>query len=282
MRLVLLTVITMCAFASNSLLTRAAVDGGHIDPVTFAVLRVMAGAVILAALVLGQGGRLPLNTRGTIIGSVSLAVYMIGFSLAYVTLDAGLGALILFGVVQITMFLFAGLRSTQPTLRQVSGAVIAFLGLIVALWPAGETPVDVTGAAFMAAAGIGWAAYTICGKEAANPLAATAANFCLCLPILCVFLFPWLQSGTIWGCMLAIVCGAVTSGLGYALWYRVLPGLQQSTAAVVQLSVPVIAIVAGAVLLGERLTYGVILAAVLVIAGIGWAVTSRSAPRRRS
>ena len=282
MRLILLTAFTMCAFASNSLLTRAAVEGGHIDPVTFAVLRVLSGAVILAALVLGQGGRLPLKGRATAIGASSLAVYMIGFSLAYVTLDAGLGALILFGVVQITMFLYAALRGTRPTPRQISGAAVAFLGLGIALWPAGETPTNLAGAAFMTLAGLGWAAYTICGKEAANPLAATAANFCMCLPILCVLLFPWLQAATLWGVVLAFVCGAVTSGLGYALWYRVLPGLQQSTAAVVQLSVPIIAILSGAALLGERLTWDVLVAAALVVAGIGWAVTLRSVPTRRS
>ena len=282
MRLVLLTVFTMCAFASNSLLTRAAVDGGHMDPISFAIVRVLAGAAILAALVLGQGGRLPLTGRATAIGATSLAVYMIGFSLAYVTLDAGLGALILFGVVQISMFLYATLRGQRPTPRQLSGAAVAFLGLTIALWPTGEAATDPGGAAFMALAGVGWAAYTICGKGAANPLAATAANFCVCLPVLCVVLFPWLQAATLWGYGVAVLCGAVTSGLGYALWYRVLPELQQSTAAVVQLSVPVIAIVAGSILLGESLTIDVLLSAALVIAGIGWAVTSRSAPARRS
>jgi drug/metabolite transporter (DMT)-like permease len=134
----------------------------------------------------------------------------------------------------------------------------------------------------MILAGVGWAAYTICGKAAANPLASTAANFCICLPILCVILFPWMSSASVTGFVLAAICGSATSGLGYALWYRVLPGLQQSTAAVVQLSVPIIAIVAGTVLLGEVLTSDVVIAAVLVIAGIGWAVTSQSALKHRS
>lgn len=282
MRLFLLTSFTMCAFAANSILTRMAVDGGHADPVTFAVVRVLAGAAILSAVVLAQGGRIPIKTRMTMVGAASLAVYMVGFSLAYVSLDAGLGALILFGVVQISMFLYATLRSSRPTPRQITGACVAFVGLVIALWPEPDNQASIAGAAFMTLAGVGWAAYTICGKAAANPLASTAANFCACLPILIVLLFPWIKVTSATGIFLAIVCGAVTSGLGYALWYHVLPDLQQSTAAVVQLSVPIIAIVSGALVLGETLTADILLAAVLVVAGIGWAVTSRSAPKRHS
>ena len=282
MALFVMTAFTMCAFAANSILTRMAVDGGYMDPVTFAVVRVLAGALILSVLVLGRGGRLPLKGHTPLLGAASLSVYMIGFSLAYVTLDAGLGALILFGVVQITMFLYAAFRGTKPTPRQMTGAGVAFLGLTIALWPDTEDRASLAGAIFMTLAGIGWAAYTICGKAAANPLESTAANFCICLPILCVVLFPWMTSASGTGLILAALCGGVTSGLGYALWYRVLPNLQQSTAAVVQLSVPIVAIVAGAVLLGEELTRDVLISAVLVVAGIGWAVTSQSSPKHRS
>ena len=282
MRLVLLTAFTMCAFAANSILTRMAVDGGYIDPLAFAIIRVLAGALMLALLVLGQGGRIPLTGRSRLIGAVSLAAYMIGFSLAYATLDAGLGALILFGVVQIAMFLYATARGTRPSTRQIIGASIAFMGLIIALWPGGQSAPDLAGAALMTVAGLGWAAYTLVGKSESNPLAATAANFCLCLPLMLIALFSWVQSASLSGVVLAVISGAVTSGLGYALWYRVLPGLQQSTAAVVQLSVPIIAILAGALLLGEDLSSEVMLAAALVIAGIGLAVTSQSSPKDRT
>ena len=135
MKIALLTALTMVAFAANSLLTRLAVDGGHADPASFAILRVLAGAVVLAALVLPKTHRLPLKDPMRLIGAVSLAVYMVGFSVAYVTLDAGLGALILFGVVQISMFLYAALRGQTPSMRQLMGASIAFVGLLVALWP---------------------------------------------------------------------------------------------------------------------------------------------------
>lgn len=277
MRLIILTLLTMCAFAANSVLTRAAVEGGYLSPAAFAIVRVAAGAAMLGVLVAWRGGALPLLRKARISGAVSLTAYMVGFSLAYLTLDAGLGALILFGVTQITMFGHAALTGQPPEGRQITGAVVAFGGLILVLWPGAGSVTDPAGAAFMVLAGLGWAAYTIAGRDAADPLAATGANFMLCLPLL-VGVFLVTGIGADWavrGVVLAVICGAITSGLGYALWYTVLQQMQGPTAAVVQLSVPVIAIVAGAVLLDETVRPMVLLAAALVVGGIGWAVTSK-------
>lgn len=278
MRLWILICVTMAAFAANSLLTRVAIEPGYIDPITFALIRVFSGAAVLCGIVLFKGGRLSFIGRDRMIGAVSLAFYMIGFSLAYTSLDAGVGALILFGVVQITMFSHVAVTGERPSTRQVSGATIAFIGLLIALWPDEGAQGDISGAVFMTVAGLGWAAYTISGKGSRNPLAATAANFALCLPLLLVLMFPFLKTAAPTGIALAVLCGAVTSGLGYALWYNVLTDLQQSVAAVVQLSVPIIAIVGGALLLGEIISLATVLAAALVVCGIGWAVTARSAP----
>lgn len=275
MKLILLTVLTMCAFAANSLLTRAAVEGGHIGPGAFAVLRVAAGAGMLGGIALWRGVSLPLFARVRIVGALSLTAYMVGFSLAYLTLDAGLGALILFGVTQITMFGHAAVTGQSPTPRQLVGALVAFAGLLLVLWPTGGSATDPLGAALMCLAGVGWAAYTIAGRGAADPLATTGANFILCLPLLAVLLFKSGLEADATGILLAVVCGAVTSGLGYALWYSVLTQMQGTTAAVVQLSVPVIVILAGAVLLGEMITPVVMFATVLVVGGIGWSVTAR-------
>lgn len=272
----------MMAFAANSILTRMAIDGGHIDPASFALVRVAAGAATLGALVAWRGGGLPLLRRTRLPGAVSLTVYMIGFSLAYLTLDAGLGALILFGVVQITMFSHAAVTGAAPTVRQMSGAAIAFAGLLIALWPGQGGLADPVGAALMVLAGLGWAAYTILGRGAADPLAATAANFILCLPMVAILLVGAGLSFGIWGVALGVLCGGLTSGLGYALWYRVLPNLDGATAAVVQLSVPIIALVAGALLLGEVISGALIIAAACVVGGIGWAVTAQSAPKGRT
>ena len=275
MRLVLLTLLTMCAFAANSLLTRAAVDGGHIGPGAFAVLRVASGAAMLGGIALWRGISMPLLTPVRLAGAVSLALYMIGFSLAYLTLDAGLGALILFGVTQITMFGHAAVTGQAPTARQLLGAAVAFGGLVLVLWPTGGSVTDPVGAVLMVLAGLGWAAYTIAGRGAADPLAATGANFILCLPVLLVLLAASGLEADAAGIALGVVCGAVTSGLGYALWYSVLREMAGTTAAVVQLSVPVIAIAAGVVFLGEAVSGVIVIAAAMVVGGIGWSVTAK-------
>ncbi len=282
MRLILLTVLTMLAFAANSILTRMAIEGGHIDPSSFAAIRIVAGAVALTMILILRGGRLPLFERARIVGALSLAGYMIGFSLAYATLDAGLGALILFGVVQVTIFVYGALRGAVPSPRQLSGAGVAFIGLIIALWPSEGSSSSVAGTALMVVAGLGWAAYTLAGRGATSPLAATAANFVLTTPLLLVILIGQSLNANVLGIGLAILCGAVTSGLGYSLWYSVLPKMTSTTAAIVQLSVPIIAIGAGAVFLGEAVGIVIIIAATLVVGGIALAVTTRSVPKDRT
>ncbi|MGD9293326.1 MAG: DMT family transporter [Roseobacter sp.] len=282
MRLFMLTLFTMLAFASNSLLTRLAVEPGHADAISFALIRVLSGAVFLCLLVAGQGGKLPWRATARVTGAISLAVYMVGFSLAYITLDAGIGALILFGVVQISMFAHGAITGNRPTARQLAGAAIAFGGLLLALWPKDGAIENSAGALLMVLAGLGWAVYTLSGRTARTPLSATAANFALCFPMLMIVTLPFIEQVSPTGVVLAVVCGAITSGLGYALWYRVLPELKQNVAAVVQLSVPIIAIIGGSVVLGETITTGVVASAVLVVSGIALAVTKRSSPTDRS
>ena len=155
MRLVILISLTMMAFAANSVLTRLAIDGGHIDPSAFALVRVAAGALVLGMILTLRGGSLPLLRWTRLGGAVSLTVYMIGFTLAYLTLDAGLGALILFGVVQITMFAHAAATGGAPGPRQLTGAAVAFVGLLVALWPGQAGNTSLSGALLMVCAGLG-------------------------------------------------------------------------------------------------------------------------------
>ncbi|MBK0328215.1 DMT family transporter [Rhodobacteraceae bacterium F11138] len=270
MRLFLLTFLTMAAFAANSLLNRVAVDSGGMDPASFAALRVLAGAVVLVGLVWARGRTVPLWRTRRVVGAGSLAVYMIGFSAAYLTLDAGLGALILFGIVQITIFALATFRGMPPRPGQVFGSLIAFDGLVWVLWPTGDIQADPMGILFMGAAGVGWAVYTLAGRSEPDALAGTAANFCMALPwVLLVFLFlgrpaPVQPSGV----MLAIISGAVTSGLGYALWYSIVGRFSPAMVAVVQLAAPVLALIGGVVLLDETATLRLALGAALVLGGI--------------
>lgn len=254
MRLALIITVVLIAFAANSILNRLAVDSGGADPASFAALRVAAGALTLWALSRLQ--HRPLRaalTRRRAVGAGALALYMVGFSLGYLTLDAGIGALLLFGVVQMSMFAITAARGAGPTARQVLGAVIALFGLAVVLWPGGEWRVAPMGAAFMAAAGLGWGVYTLAGQGEPDALAGTAANFLWALPLtlLAPLLSPLPLTLTPGGAALAVLSGAVTSGLGYALWYRVLPRIQPATAATLMVAVPLIAVLGGVVFLGE-------------------------------
>ncbi len=267
MRLMLLTGLAMLAFAANSVLNRMAVGAGRIDPVVFAVVRLASGAVVLAVL-LAWRGRLWPGWRGRRNGVMGLLVYLFAFSAAYLALDAGTGALILFGVVQMTMFVGAVMAGERLPLRRVGGAGLALIGLAVLLAPKGGAVVpEVT----MAVAGVGWGVYSLAGRGQSDALAATAWNFLLALPVGLVVLMVLPGAWTWAGVALAMVSGGVTSGLGYALWYRVVPQLGAGRAAVAQLSVPLIAALGGAALIAEEPGPGFWLAAAMVLGGVGLA-----------
>ncbi|NRB00006.1 MAG: DMT family transporter [Rhodobacteraceae bacterium] len=275
MRLFLLIALTMVAFAANSLLNRAALTDAGMGPAAFAMIRLGAGAAMLGFLVLRRSGSVRLMAPGRAIGAGSLALYIFGFSFAYVTLDAGVGALILFGGVQLTMFGWAVLRREDiPPLRW-AGAALAFAGLIWLCWPGGDAALPVTGIALMTAAAFGWGVYSVHGRGSTDALGDTAANFILCVPLGVLAFALTFDGVTLAGLVLAILSGAVTSGLGYALWYSVLPKIAATTAAVAQLTVPVIALVSGSALLGEVLTPSLIGAALVVLAGVGLAALAK-------
>lgn len=280
MRLFLLTALTMLAFAANSVLNRWAVGPGHIGAVEFAVIRLLAGAGMLAALVLWQRGGLAWPGRkGRVAGVAGLSAYLIGFSLAYRGLDAGTGALVLFGTVQVTMFAGALLSGEAVPARRWAGAGLALGGLAIIAAPAtaGMLPL-----ALMAGAGLGWGVYSLAGRGAVDPLAATAWNFLLSVPLVVPFgLLAGVAAPDAVGVALAVVSGAVTSGLGYALWYAVLPRLGAARAAVAQLTVPVIAALGGAVLLAEVPDLRFWLAAALVLGGVALASLPYRALRSR-
>jgi len=268
MRLILLTTLVMIAFAANSVLNRMALVGDATGPAAFALIRLGAGALFLLGLASLRGGGIPWRAPMRLWGAATLALYVLGFSFAYVTLEAGTGALILFGGVQITMFIGAVVTREQVPAARWIGAAVAFGGLLVLLWPQGGLVPDARGVALMAAAAVGWGVYSLLGRGGTNPLGATAANFALALPagVLVFALLP--DAVTARGATLAVISGAITSGAGYALWYTVLPRLAASVAAVAQLSVPVIAASAGLALLAEPLSVRFAVAAVLVLGGV--------------
>ncbi|OIQ32259.1 MAG: EamA family transporter [Alphaproteobacteria bacterium MedPE-SWcel] len=270
MRLIALTVLVMIAFAANSIFGRWAIGPGHMDATGFGLLRLASGAVMLGLLCLLQGQRPAEGWRRSLAGGAALTLYMVGFAVAYVALDAGLGALVLFGVVQVSMFGWGILRRQPVAPLQILGAGLALGGLAYVVWPGGEVAAPLWAVLWMGAAGLGWGIYSLVGRGAQAPLAASAVNFGLAT----VMILPavwWFGGGAVvtpLGCLLAVVSGAGTSGLGYALWYRVLPRIPGPVAATVQLSVPVIAILAGTVVLGEPVGARLLLGTVAVLGGI--------------
>ena len=282
MRLFLLTALTMLAFATNSILNRVAIRIEGADALAFAALRLAAGAgvlVVLRRFDLGAAG--PLYAARRLAAAGCLLTYMLGFSLAYQKLDAGTGALILFGGVQLTMFGGAFLAGEPIGRQRLIGAVIAFCGLIWLVAPGRSTALDPVAVLLMALAAVGWGAYSLLGRADTAPLAATAASFLLAAVPATLFAVavPGADLGRGFGLGvgpglspiaigLALVSGGVTSGLGYALWYHLLPQLGASRAAVAQLTVPVIALALGVLVLGERPDTTALMATVVVLAGV--------------
>jgi drug/metabolite transporter (DMT)-like permease len=275
MRLIVLTCVVLIAFASNSILNRMAVGNGEIDALAFAVIRAIAGAVMLAVLVLAQRRGLPVFHRARFVGAGSLTLYLIGFSIAYIQIDAGLGALLLFGGVQVTMFAGALMGGERPPVRRWIGAAMALAGLAWLSWPSGEAAVPGIAVIAMLLAAVGWGIYSLAGRTASDPMAETGANFIWSVPplILLTLLRPAQTDGvetTTTGIVLAIIAGALTSGLGYALWYAVLPKLGGTFSALLQLTVPIIAMAAGFVLLGEGVTWRMVGAALVTLGGVAY------------
>ncbi len=275
----LLAAALMVPFAASSVLNRAGVGTGLIGPLDFAAIRTGSGALLLLALLALQQRRPVFNLRKHGIGATMLLTYMVFFSLAYLHLDAGLGALMLFGGVQVTMFAGAIiLKEPIPPRRWIGGA-LAFLGLAYLLWPQGDVDAALWAAASMILAAIGWGIYSLAGRGMRDPLGDTALNFTLASPaaILIAFLFPSGTTAQGGGILLALAAGAGVSAWAYVLWYRILPQISRTVAAVLQLTVPVIALIGAMIFLGEALTLRFVIASALVAAGV---LTALSAPQR--
>ncbi|MDU8944738.1 DMT family transporter [Ovoidimarina sediminis] len=270
MRVAALTLVVLVAFAANSILNRTAMAGGEAGPAAFATIRVVSGALALLLFAALSRQSLNLRTGRRPAAAAALLLYVLGFSFAYLTLDAGVGALILFGGVQVTMFAGALILGDRPPILRWAGMGLGLTGLCWLCWPAGAATVPLGGAVLMSFAALGWGIYSLLGSGVSEPLGETAGSFLVAAP---VTVLVWMLSGeatgvTQLGWALAVVSGVVTSGLGYALWYSVLPKLDRSVAGLAQLSVPVIAVIGGALILGEDVTLRAVLAGTLVLAGV--------------
>jgi drug/metabolite transporter (DMT)-like permease len=279
LRTITFTLLALVAFASNSLLARFSLGTGAIDAATFTAIRLLAGAAVLVALVRIRDRSWATLRGGGALGPISLFVYAVPFSLAYVRIGAAVGALVLFGVVQLTMVGYGLASGERPSLRTWAGLALATGGLVLLTAPAATRPErpDPFGVALMAVAGAAWAVYTLAGRWSREPVATNARNFLWSSPLalLVVLAAPGPIVASSRGVFLALVSGGVTSGLGYVLWYRALPRLSVTQAAVAQVGVPVIAAAGGVALLGEPLSLRLILAGAAVLGGIGLLLARR-------
>ncbi len=274
MRTTLLAAFAIAAFAGNSLLTRAALGDGLLGWEMFTGLRLSSGA---AALVLLAGLRSSIPKPADLPGIVALAAYAVFFSLSYLALGAATGALILFATVQITMVATALAHGEKSGAKQAAGMALALVGLVWLLLPGAVAP-SLPAAAAMVVAGVAWGAYTLLGRNAGAPLAHTARNFLGCIPLAAaLIIWAWVAGETLTtsGILLALASGAITSGIGYAVWYAVLPAIGTSLAAVLQLLVPVVAAIGGLVWLGEALTLPLVGASVLILTGIAMNISGK-------
>jgi len=300
LRTALLTLASLVAFAGNSVLCRMALlpgDSGQaaIGASAFTSLRLLSGALVLAPVLFReratvQRGPAPWPRGAALAAPVALFIYALGFSLSYITLPAGVGALILFGTVQLVMIVFALRAGERLRPLQATGLAVALLGMVVLVRPdvpipflfsatgtaVARAPLDPFSVVMMAIAGAAWAAYTLLGRGAPRPIQRTAWNFMWCTPAALVLLAvaalrehdPWTPAGV----ALSVTSGAITSGVGYALWYTALRGHSRTSAAVVQLAVPLFAVLGGVVLLDEDLTRRIVVSALLVLGGVGAAL----------
>jgi drug/metabolite transporter (DMT)-like permease len=272
---VALTAAAMVAFAANSVLCRLALGAGLIDAASFATVRTVSGAVILGIALLLRSGKPQVKPDWRSV--ITLYLYMVFFSFAYLSLSAGTGALVLFGAVQLTMFVVA-LRSGEhfSPLSWV-GLVLAIAGLVYLVSP-GITAPDPLGAGLMAVAGVAWGFYSLVGRSAGDPTEATAYNFILAVPLVVVTSLAFLGDFQVSpaGAAYAVASGAIASGIGYVIWYAALRGLTATSAATVQLSVPVIAAVGGVMLMSEDVTVRLVVASVTTLGGVALVLTQRN------
>ena len=303
MKATLYTIIALVAFAANSLFCRMALAEGYIDAWSFTIIRLLSGAICLS-IIMGvysynlrrkdltfnnPQNKAILKDKGSWLSSLSLVVYALCFSIAYVELDTGTGALILFSAVQLTMIGWGIYKKEQLSALQWMAFIVAVAGFVYLMLPSAAVP-SVLAATLMAISGVAWGIYSIRGKTCVSPLRATGFNFIrslVAIPLLLIIGMVYLKSMplstiSIEGILLACASGAIASGMGYSVWYMAMPLLKSTQAAVVQLCVPVLAAILGVVFLSEQLTLPFILASAVILGAVLVFILNKKAPQTAS
>jgi drug/metabolite transporter (DMT)-like permease len=268
LRIILITLLSLLAFTANSLITRFALQETSIDETSFIMLRVVSGALFLWLYLRFKKN----NKAGTWLAAFSLFIYAVSFTYGYGLIAAGTGALLLFGSVQVTMTIAGYREGERLNVIQIAGFILAIIGLVILMLPGIRSP-SIIGALLMCISGVAWGIYTLQGRGATNPAATTAGNFIKATPMaILLWLIVYLSTNDTInlvsdGIIYALLSGIITSGIGYIIWYSVLPELKAIQAAIVQLSVPLLVTLAGALLLNETITIRVVLASTAILLG---------------
>jgi drug/metabolite transporter (DMT)-like permease len=268
--------LALVAFAANSVLCRLALENDAIDASSFTVIRLLSGTIVLLIIIGATQNFTGKSSKGSWISSFMLFLYATTFSYAYISLDTGTGALILFGSVQITMILLSLLSGTRLHFTEWLGISVAFAGFVYLILPDVSTP-SINGFLLMTVAGIAWGIYTLKGRSSKSPLTDTAYNFLRTTPLVILLTITTINGANYSadGILFASLSGGVTSGIGYAIWYIALAGLSSTQAAVLQLAVPVIAALGGVIFVSEVITFRLSVSATMVLGGILIVVLAR-------
>ncbi len=272
----------MTAFAANSILCRLALGPPDIDAASFTAIRLVSGAGMLLVIARASGRRRTKRSRGDWKSGAALFVYAIMFSFAYLRLDVGTGALILFALVQVTMIVWGLVRGEQPRPFQWLGLAAAFGGLVYLVSPGLAAPSTV-GSLMMGTAGVAWGVYSLRGRGATDPVVTTTDNFVRSVPLVIIVAVVFYQSIDLSarGVVLAVASGAIASGVGYVIWYAALRGLSATRAASVQLTVPIVAALGGLAFLGEAVSLRLTISALLILGGVGLTLLGRERTTER-
>lgn len=276
LKTVLLTALALIAFAANSVLCRLALQEETIDATSFTAIRLLAGIIVLQVIIGLDRNKKELPAKGSWLASFMLFLYAITFSFAYITLDTGTGALILFGSVQISMVLLSLFSGTRLHFTEWIGLIMAFTGFVYLVLP-GVTAPSTIGFLLMTIAGVAWGIYSLKGRNSKEPLMDTAYNFLRTVPFVFVLVVMTYKNAVYSseGLLLAIISGGITSGLGYTIWYMALTGLSATQASVLQLLVPVIAAFGGVLFVSEALTLRLTVSAGMILGGILMVVSGK-------
>lgn len=269
MKTALYTLLALIAFAGNSILCRLALGENTIDAASFTAIRLFSGIMVLVLILAISQRKKSTTAKGSWLASMMLFIYAITFSYAYISLETGVGALILFAAVQITMILVGLYLGDKLHNIEWFGVIVAFIGFVYLVMPGVSAP-SFTGFVLMSISGISWAGYTLLGKNSANPLSDTTFNFLRTSPFLIVLIALTLKQTTFTqeGVILAVLSGGITSGLGYTIWYKVLKDLKSIQAAVLQLLVPILATFGGIIFASEDFSLRLAISTIMILGGI--------------